>query len=193
VRRQAEWPKRERRGPPTVEGELGRMARSPGCDPYASMYILYVTYTDGGEVDVMGDLTATEVRGSWATALNAAAEGRPVVFHRGDQDFALLPAALLREVLRRAVPAPEVIAEGDGWTVLLPGHPVAADGLTLEDALRDFVSALRDYADAWTERLHRAPNHQHAASLIHHVVISDDGDLVAWARGSSDQVARQQA
>lgn len=144
-------------------------------------------------MDGVRDLTATEVRGSWAATLNAAAECRPVVFHRGDQDFALLPAALLRDVLRRAVPAPEVIAEDDGWTVLLPGHPVAADGATLDGALHDFVSALRDYADAWKERLHRAPNHQHAASLVHHVVVSDDGDLLAWARGSSDQLVRQQA
>ena len=157
------------------------------------MYSMYIAYADGVEMDVARDPTATEVRGSWAATLNAAADRRPVVFHRGDQDFALLPAALLRDVLRRAVPAPEVIAEDDGWTVLLPGHPVAADGVTLDDALRDFVSGLRDYADAWKERLHRAPNHQHAAALVHHVVISDDGDLLAWARGSHDQQARQQA
>jgi hypothetical protein len=49
------------------------------------------------------DPTATAVRGSWAAWLNAAAERRPVVFHRGDQDFALVPASLLRDVLRRAV------------------------------------------------------------------------------------------
>lgn len=138
------------------------------------------------------DQTATEVRGSWAATLNAAADRRPVVFHRGDQDFALLPVALLRDVLRRAVPAPEIIAEDDCWTVLLPGHPVAADGLTLDDALRDFILGLRDYADAWKERLHRAPNHQHAAALVHHVVMSNDDDLLAWARGSDDQLVRQQ-
>ena len=166
---------------------------APGCDHQLGMYSMYIAYADGVEMDVARDPTATEVRGSWAATLNAAADRRPVVFHRGDQDFALLPAALLRDVLRRAVPAPEVIAEDDGWTVLLPGHPVAADGVTLDDALRDFVSGLRDYADAWKERLHRAPNHQHAAALVHHVVISDDGDLLAWARGSHDQLARQQA
>lgn len=47
---------------------------------------------------------------------NAAADRRPVVFHRGEQDFALLPVPLLHEVLCRAVPAPEVIAEDGGWT-----------------------------------------------------------------------------
>lgn len=144
-------------------------------------------------MDAAKDPTATEVRASWAATLNAAADQRPVVFHRGDQAFALLPASLLRDVLRRAVPAPEVVAEDGGWTVLLPGHPVAADGMTLDDALRDFVAGLRDYADAWTERLHQAANHQHSAALVHHVVVSDDDELMAWARGSHVQLARQQA
>jgi hypothetical protein len=139
------------------------------------------------------DPTATAVRGSWAASLNAAADRRPVVFHRGDQDFALLPASLLRDVLRHAVPAPEIVAEDDGWTVLLPGHPVAADGMTLDDALRDFVSALRDYADAWDDRLHRAPNHQHAAALVQHVSVSDDDELLSWAHGPHDQRVLRQA
>jgi len=144
-------------------------------------------------MDTAKEPTATSVRGSWAASLNAAAERRPVVFHRGDQNFALLPAPLLRDVLRRAVPAPEIIAEDDGWTVLLPGHPVAADGSTLDEALRDFVSALRDYADAWDDRLHRAPNHQHAAALMQHVSVSDDDELLAWASGPDGQPALQQA
>ncbi len=139
------------------------------------------------------DPTATAVRGSWAASLNAAADGRPVVFHRGDQDFALLPAPLLRDVLRRAVPAPEIVAENDGWTVLLPGHPVAADGTTLDEALRDFVSALRDYVDAWDERLHRVPNHRDAALLVQHASVSDDAELLAWASGPDDRPALQQA
>lgn len=127
--------------------------------------------------------TATAVRQSWALTLNAAAASRPVVFHRGEQDFALVPAGLLRAVLRRAVPAPEVLAEDGGWTVVLPGHPVAADGSTLDEALQDFVHALRDYAAAWDDRLHRAPNHQHAAALVQHISVSDDDDLLLWARG----------
>jgi hypothetical protein len=144
-------------------------------------------------MDAAKEPTATSVRGSWAASLNAAAERRPVVFRRGDQNFALLPAPLLRDVLRRAVPAPEIIAEDDGWTVLLPGHPVAADGSTLDEALRDFVSALRDYADAWDDRLYRAPNHQHAAALIQHVCVSDDDELLAWAGGPDGQPVPQQA
>ncbi len=141
--------------------------------------------------ELVRDATATSVRASWATALNAAAERHPVVFRRGEEDFALLPAGLLREVLRHAVPVPEVIAEDDGWTVLLPGHPVAADGASLDDALRDFVHALRDYADAWNDRLYRAPNHEHATALVHHVSVCDDDELLAWAHGPRDEPALQ--
>jgi len=136
--------------------------------------------------------TATAVRGAWAASLNAAADRRPVVFHRGDQGFVLLLASLLRDVLHHALPAPEVVAEDGGWTVLLPGFPVAADGATLEEALRDFVSALRDYADVWDDRLHRAVNHQHAAALVQHVYVSDDAELLAWARGPVHQQVRRQ-
>lgn len=139
------------------------------------------------------DLTASAVRAAWAASLNAAADRRPVVFHRGGQDFTLLPASLLRDVLHRAVPAPEIVAEDDGWTVVLPGHPVAADGTSLGDALRDFVSALRDYADASDERLHRAPNQRHAAALVQHVCVSDDDDLLAWARGPHGRPELRQA
>jgi hypothetical protein len=70
--------------------------------------------------------------------------------------------------------------------VLLPGHPVAADGATLDTALVDFVSALRDYAAAWDERLHLAPGHRHAAALVQHVMLSDDDVLLAWARGGAE-------
>ncbi|MFU8841476.1 MAG: hypothetical protein ACNA8R_12280 [Nitriliruptoraceae bacterium] len=54
--------------------------------------------------------TATDVRSAWAASLNTAAEGRPVLFHRGAEEFAIVPASLLRALLQRAVPAPEVIA-----------------------------------------------------------------------------------
>jgi hypothetical protein len=77
--------------------------------------------------------------------------------------------------------------------VILPGHPVAADGVTLDEALRDFVSALRDDADAWDDRLYRAPNHQHAAALVQHVSVSDDDELLAWARGPDDRPVLQRA
>ena len=100
-----------------------------------------------------------------------------------DEDLVLLPAELLRDVLRRAVPPPEVVAEEDGWSVLLHGHPVAADAVTLDQALADFLRALRDYADAWEDGLHSAPDHRQAAALVQLVTLEDDDALLAWARG----------
>lgn len=137
---------------------------------------------------------STSVRSSWAASLDMAAEGRPVAFRRDAEDFVLLPADLLRDVLRRAVPPPEVVAEADGWSVLLHGHPVAADGATLDAALADFLSALRDYARDWDERLHTAPDHRAAAALIQHVMLCDDDMLCAWARsGTGERGAQEQA
>jgi len=127
------------------------------------------------------DVTSAAVRESWSASLNAAVDGRPVLFHRGNQEFALLAGSLLRDVLRHVVPIPEVSASEDSWTVLLPGYPVAADGLSLDDAVRDFISALREYADAWDDRLHRASNHRQAALLVQYVFISDDHELLSWA------------
>ena len=100
-----------------------------------------------------------------------------------DEDLVRIPAELLRDLLRRAVTPPEVVAEEDGWSVLLHGHPVAAHGATLDEALADLVSALRDYADAWEDGLHSAPDHHHAAALVQLVAVEDDDALVAWARG----------
>lgn len=128
---------------------------------------------------------ASTVRRTWAASLDLAAEGRPVPFRRDAEEFAVLPAVLLRDVLGRAVPPPEVVAEEDGWSVLLHGHPVAADGSTLEAALTDFLDAVRDYAAAWEDRLHRAPDHQHAAALVQLVTLSDDEALMGWARSAT--------
>ena len=136
---------------------------------------------------------ATTVRSTWAASLDLAAEGRPVPFRRDAEEFVLLPAELLRDVLRRAVAPPEVVAEADGWSVLLHGHPVAADGGTLDEALADFLSALRDYADAWEEGLHTAPNHRHAAALVQLVALEDDDALATWARSGTDARASASA
>ena len=72
-------------------------------------------------------------------------------------------------------------------------HGWLLQGVILDEALRDFVSARRDYADAWDERLHRAPNHRHAAALIQYVCVSEHDELLAWASGPDGQPALQEA
>lgn len=68
--------------------------------------------------------------------------------------------------------------------MLLPGTPIAADGAGLDEALEEFVAALREYAEDWVARLRFAPNHQQHWPLVQFVSHSSDADIAEWARGS---------
>ncbi|MEI6622206.1 MAG: prevent-host-death protein [Actinomycetes bacterium] len=116
--------------------------------------------------------------------LDAAAEGRPASVSRGKRTFATVDADRLAAYLRLVRPArAEVLAENDGWSVFIPGLPIAADGATLDEALDETVLALRDYADAWSERLRLVPNHADNWDLAHVVEFSSDDQLKVWLRG----------
>lgn len=129
--------------------------------------------------------TATDVRRHWRAHLDRAAARLPVPFSRGQDAFAVVGTPLLRDLLRRSLPAPVVVAEDDGWSVFLDGYPIAADGIDLDEAVDDFVVSVTDYANAWTDRLHTAPNHQHAAALVHLVAVSTDDELRQWVGGAA--------
>ena len=60
------------------------------------------------------------------------------------------------------------------------GDDVAA---MLDEALDETVLALRDYADAWSERLRLVPNHADNWDLAHVVEFSSDDQLKVWLRG----------
>lgn len=128
---------------------------------------------------------ATDVRRHWRAHLDRAADRLPVSFSRGEDAFAVIDASLLRDLLRRSVPAPVVVAEDDGWSIFLDGYPVAADGSELDEAIDGFLVSVTDYADAWVDRLHTVPNHQHAAALVHLVATSTDDQLRAWVGTST--------
>ena len=92
--------------------------------------------------------------------LDAAAEGRPASVTRDQTKVAAVDANRLAACLRLVRPArAEIVSEGGGWSIFIPGLPIAADGATLREALDEAVLALRDYATAWSERLRLAPNH----------------------------------
>lgn len=78
---------------------------------------------------------------------------------------------------------PEAVSEGGGWSVFLPGTPVAADGADLDEASADFVAALREYAEDWIERLRFAPNHAQRWPLVHFVSLNSDAALASWVQG----------
>jgi predicted RNase H-like HicB family nuclease len=74
----------------------------------------------------------------------------------------------------------QVVAEADGWSVFIPGLPVAADGATFDEAIAEMVEALRKYAEDWHERLRDAPNHRNNWGLVQLISLSDDDQLRDW-------------
>src|SRR5207302_10959375 len=97
---------------------------------------------------------------------------------------ALVDARRLRAELTRVCPHAEVVHEAGGWSVFIPGVPVAADGTTLDGALQEMVVALREYADDWQDHLLDVPNHRGNWSLVQIVCLSNDEQLLDWLGGS---------
>jgi hypothetical protein len=79
-------------------------------------------------------------------------------------------------------------AEGDGWSVVLVGVPVAADGDSFDEAIDEFLLALREYAQDWQERLCLAPSRHNDWGLVQLTELSTDPQLRAWAVGGTEPV-----
>ena len=78
----------------------------------------------------------------------------------------------------------ESYSEAGGWSVFIPGLPVAADGRTFDDAILEMVDALREYAQDWQERLFDAPNHRENRGLVQLINLSNDNQLRDWLTGA---------
>jgi nitrite reductase/ring-hydroxylating ferredoxin subunit/predicted RNase H-like HicB family nuclease len=78
----------------------------------------------------------------------------------------------------------EVVAEGGGWSIFIPGLPVAADGATVDEALDEMIVALREYAADWQDHLLDAPNHAANWGLVQLISLSDDDQLRDWLAGT---------
>jgi len=79
--------------------------------------------------------------------LDAAAAGIPAELRRDRDHFAVVDAGRLRHSLASLCRRAEVLAEADGWSVFVPGIPVAADADTLGrgvQKLLEMSSAFRD-------------------------------------------------
>ncbi len=126
----------------------------------------------------------SEARGHFKDLLDAAARGRPVVVHRDRSAAAVVDADRLRRALGRICPKAEVVKEAGGWSVFIPGVPVAADGADFGDALKEMVDALREYAEDWFDRLLDAPNHRENWALVQLVALSNDEQLGEWLAGA---------
>ena len=92
-----------------------------------------------------------------------------------------------RKMLARLRPAEaRVVAEGGGWAVIFPGLPVHGDGESFDAAVDDALQALREYAEAWNDHLHAAPNHTENRAVAELVELSSDDELRAWVLGGEE-------
>ncbi len=132
-------------------------------------------------------LSYTDTRNRLKEVLDTADLGVPVGVERHGRRVVMVDMARLAELLANSprLSRPEAVAEANGWSVLLPGTPIAADGADLDEATEEFVTALREYADDWIERLRLAPNHARHWPLVHFVSLSSDADLAGWVRGGA--------
>ena len=135
---------------------------------------------------MMRYLTYSDTRSHLREVLDTAEAGLPIGIRRHDKLVALIESGRLQEILMdsRRLRRPEAVAEAQGWSVFLPGAPVAADGDDLDAAVDEFVAALREYAEDWQARLRFAPNHRHHWPLVQFVELASDADLYEWVRGS---------
>ena len=128
----------------------------------------------------------TAARQNFRSLLDAASAGFVTSLTRDTEQYVLVPAEQLREELVSLRPSgAEVVAEGGGWAVVIPGLPVHGDGVSFDDALDDAVAALRDYAHDWNERLRTAPNHARHRAVVQVVELSTDLQLRDWLLGGA--------
>lgn len=129
-------------------------------------------------------LTYTETRDNLRGVLDSALEGAPVAVARhSGPAVAVVAVSQFLNAVRPGLPRPVAVHEADGWSILLPGTPVAADGADPDAALDEFIDALREYAEDWVERLHSAPNHQGNWGLVQFVSLAGESGIRAWVTG----------
>lgn len=122
----------------------------------------------------------SEARAHLKDLLDAAERGVPATVRREGTVAAVVDAGRLRAGLARLCAPAAVVGEAGGWSVFIPGVPVAADGATLDEALDEMVDALREYAVDWQDRLREAGNHRDNWALVQLIALSSDEQLRDW-------------
>lgn len=126
----------------------------------------------------------TDARTHLKNLLDAAAQGRVATVRRDANTTLLIDVDRFRDFLVSVVPSnAQVVPEGGGWSVFIPGLPVAADGASFDEAVNEMVDALREYAEDWQERLLNTPNHRDNWGLVNLIIFSDDAQLRNWLVG----------
>jgi predicted RNase H-like HicB family nuclease len=123
----------------------------------------------------------TEARAHMKEMLDAAERGQPASVRRGNWTALVIDASRLQSFLFGAYPSrTQVVQEAGGWSAVIPGLPVAADGATFDEAVTELIDALREYADDWQDHLYEVANHKDNWPLVHLVEYSDDDQLRRW-------------
>jgi predicted RNase H-like HicB family nuclease len=128
----------------------------------------------------------TEARMHLKELLDAAEQGRPASVRRESSTAMVVDANRLRRFLLDVCPSrAQVEPEAGGWSVFIPGLPVAADGESFDEAITEMIDALREYADDWQDHLYSVPNHSDNWGLVHIIALSSDDQLREWLTGPS--------
>src|ERR1017187_8928551 len=122
----------------------------------------------------------TEARSNLKNLLDAAESGQVATVRRDSATTAVLDAARLRCFLASVVPSrAQVVQEAGGWSVYIPGLPVAADGASFDEAITKWVAAWRDYA------------HGGKAPLLNAATPGEKGGWVRLISGGEDRQLRE--
>ncbi|MCO1580948.1 prevent-host-death protein [Crossiella sp. SN42] len=128
----------------------------------------------------------TQARAHLKDLLDAAEQGRLATVRRDAAMTVVVDVERLRHFLASIVPSrAQVVPEAGGWSVFIPGLPVAADGGSFDEAIAEMIGALREYAEDWQERLLNAPNHRDNWGLVQLISLSDDEQLRDWLVGAA--------
>ena len=126
----------------------------------------------------------TDARAHLKDLLDAAERGRVATVRRDAGRTAVVDVERLRAVLAALIASrAQAVAEAGGWSIFIPGLPVAADGSTFDEAVVEMIDALREYAEDWQERLLDAPNHRDNWGLVQLISLSTDDQLRDWLVG----------
>lgn len=128
----------------------------------------------------------TEARSHLKALLDAAERGRVATVRRDSATTAFVDGERLRHYLSLVTPShAQVVAEAGGWSIFIPGLPVAADGATFDEAVTEMIDALREYAEDWQDHLLDVPNHRDCWGLVQLISLSDDDQLREWLVGKA--------
>jgi predicted RNase H-like HicB family nuclease len=138
-----------------------------------------------GRVSAVHFDSYTEAQAHLKALLNAAERGLVATVRRDSARTAVVDVERLRHYLAAVSPShAQVVPEEGGWSIFIPGLPIAADGQTFDEAVSEMIDALREYAEDWQDRLLDAPDHRENWDLVQLISLSDDEQLRDWLVGN---------